>query len=94
MNVLDTIKAFFRRDTVKAILKTALSLLKLLLGKVAKDLQEIALEEVQKAEATGATGQKKYEMAYEGIKNRLPGLRESAINLAIELAVSALQAQR
>ena len=85
---------FFKQDKVRAILKIALDLLKKLLGGIGKDLLAIAEDEVRKAEATGATGQKKYEMAYQGVKDRIPGLRESAINLAIELAVNAIQADK
>lgn len=86
------ISSFFRRDSVKAILDIGLRLLKMLLGGIANDLQRIAMEEVKIAEASGATGTEKYEMAFKAIKKRLPTLRENAINLAIELSLGALQA--
>lgn len=83
--------SFFRRDNVKAFLDLALRLLKMILGNIAKDLSKIAQEEVRLAEESGKSGQEKYETAYKAIKKRLPEVRESAVNLAIEIAVNALQ---
>ena len=83
--------AFFKRDTVKAFLKIGLRLLKLFLGGVAESLQAIAQDEVSRAEQSGKSGKEKYEAAFKAVKARFPELRESAINLAIEIAVNALQ---
>ena len=84
--------SFFQRDNVKAFLKAALAILKLVARDTAGNLQIIAQEEVNKAEQAGKSGQEKYETAYKAVKKRFPELRESAINLAIELSVSTLQA--
>ena len=81
---------FFKKDTVKAFLDVALKLLKMLLGGVASELQRIARAEVALAEESGKSGQEKYEAAFKAIKARFPELRESAINLALEIAVNAL----
>lgn len=83
--------AFFKRGSVKAFLKLGLKLLKLFLGGVAESLQAIAQDEVEKAEESGMSGAEKYEAAFKAIKARFPELRESAINLAIEIAVNAIQ---
>ena len=82
---------WFRRDSVKAFLDLALKLLKMILGNVARDLSTIAQEEVKRAEENGKSGTEKYEAAYKAIKKRFPEVRESAINLAIEVSVNALQ---
>lgn len=83
-------KSIFTKDNVKAILDLGLSILKMILGSVAHDLAEIAKQEVINAEASGKTGKEKYEIAFIAIKKRLPEVRDSAINLAIEIAVNAL----
>jgi len=93
-SLMSWLSAFFRQDKVQMFLRAALSLLKILLGGVADSLNTIAQEEVKKAELSGKSGQEKYEAAFKGIKVRLPELRDSAINLAIELAVSALQVDK
>ena len=81
---------FFRRDSVKVILKLGEKLLKIVLGKVASNVQEIAAQEVSRAEASGKTGVEKYEAAFKGVKARFPEMKESFINFAIETAVVAL----
>ena len=90
MNFFKAIAGFFQKDSVKAFLDLALKILKMVLGQTGVMLQTIAQEEVAKAEASGKTGLEKYEMAYKAIKKRFPEVRESAVNLAIELAVNAL----
>ena len=90
MNFFKVIGSFFKQDSVKAFLAVALKLLKMVLGGVARDLQAIALEEVTLAEESGKTGQEKYEIAYRALKKRFPEVRESALNLALEIGVSAL----
>lgn len=88
--VIDWLKSFFAKDSVKAIINMGLSLLKMVIGNAAHDLSEIARQEVLNAEASGKTGKEKYEIAFKAIKKRLPEVGSSAINLAIEIAVSAL----
>ena len=90
MNFFKVVGSFFKQDNVKAFLAVALKLLKMVLGGVAANLQTVAREEVARAEASGKTGQEKYEDAYKAIKKRFPEIKESALNLALELAVSAL----
>ena len=85
---------FFRKDSVKTILNLGLQILKLFLGKVASELQKVVQEEVSKAEASGKTGTEKYEIAYKAIKARLPQIKESLINFAIEQSVLALMAAK
>ena len=88
------LSSFFRKDSVKQILNFGKMILRLLLGKLADDLQRIAMEEVQKAEQSGKSGSDKYRAAYEAIKNRLPAVKEAFINHAIETAVLALLAAK
>lgn len=88
------LSSFFRKDLVKQILNLGLRILKLFLGKVAEDLQIIAQEEVAKAEASGKTGADKYEIAFQAIKARLPQVKESLVNYAIEQSVLALLAAK
>ena len=90
MNFFKVIGSFFKQDSVKSFLNVALKLLKMVLGGVARDLQRIALEEVTLAEESGLSGQEKYEIAYKALKKRFPEIRESALNLALEISVSAL----
>ena len=85
---------FFQKDSVKKILDLGLQILKMLIGQAAASLQTVAQEEVAKAEATGATGTKKYEMAFAGVRSRFPELKEAFINHAIETAVLALLAAK
>ena len=51
---------FLRRDSVKLILKLIGKVLAIIAGRVAKGLQDIAMEEVKKAEASGKNGLPKY----------------------------------
>ena len=94
MKLFKSILLFFKKDSVRVFLELSLKLLKIILGNVANNLSNIAQEEVQKAEASGKSGQDKYETAYKAIRARLPQVRESAINLAIELAVNAFSADK
>jgi hypothetical protein len=88
------LSAFFRKDSVKAILKMGVAILKLLVGRAAENLQEIAREEVEKAERSGKSGSDKYEAAFKGVKARFPQMKEAFINHAIETAVLALLAAK
>lgn len=90
MNIFNLITGFFQKNSVKAIVALAVRILKVVLGNAARDLQTIAMEEVLKAEKSGESGIKKYEMAYAGIRDRFKGpVKEYVINLAIEAAVFA-----
>lgn len=86
--------SFFSKDNVSAFLNLALKIMKMIIGRVANDLNRIAQEEVARAEASGKSGTEKYEAAFKAIRARFPELRESAINLAIELGVNALEQAR
>ncbi len=88
------LSSFFRKDSVKAILDAGVKILKLLIGRAAENLQTIAKEEVDRAEASGKTGTEKYEIAFKAIKARFPEMKESFINHAIETAVLALLASK
>lgn len=94
MNIFKVIVAFFRKDSVKAILEIGKKLLSIFVQKAAGELERTASEEVWKAEQTGKTGTEKYEMAYKGIKARFPELKESIINLALEIACNWLTASK
>lgn len=94
MSFFDSIKAFFNRDSVKAILKIGEKVIKMLVARGVDDLQRIAWQEVQSAESTGKSGLDKYEMAFKAVRKRFPEVKESVINLAIEMAVNALQSGR
>lgn len=85
---------FFRRDSVKIVLKLMEKVLKIIIGQVADKLKTVAYEEVVKAEKSGKSGPDKYEAAFKGIRSRFPELKESAINFAIEGAVLALQSSK
>ena len=82
----------FRSDTFKNIVSLGTKILKAVVGQVGKQLQEIAMEEVLKSEKAGGTGLEKYNRAYKAIVERLKNssIRESDINLALEIAVSAI----
>lgn len=82
---------FFRKESVQAILKLGAQILKVIVGKVAEDVQRIAWEEVKIAEQSGKSGADKYEMAFKALRKRFPDIRDSVINHSIETAVIALQ---
>jgi len=88
------LSAFFKKDSVKAILNMGKAILKVLIGRAAENLQEVARQEVARAEATGKTGSEKYELAFKGVKSRFPEMKEAFINHAIETAVLALLSAR
>lgn len=88
------IVGFFNKDSVKTILKIGEKVIKMLVARGVDDLQRIAWQEVQNAESTGKSGLDKYEMAFKAVKKRFPEVKESVINLAIEMAVNALQSGR
>lgn len=93
----NSIVRFFQSDLFRFILKTGQEILTRVLGQVGSTIQQIALEEVTKAENTpGLTGLDKYNMAYQRIRDRLgdPTIKENAINLAIEIAVTAFQSAK
>ena len=91
---MSILSSFFKRDNVKAFLNIAFKILKMVAGGTANTLHTVAQEEVAKAEKVGGNGTNKYEIAYNGIKSRLPEVGESAINLALELCVSALSQKK
>lgn len=82
--------AFFRRDSVKLILKWGEAILKLFLGKAAQELQNYAFAAVKAQEASGKSGLDKYEHAFKDIRTQFPDIKERLINTAIEVAVLAL----
>ena len=82
---------WLKSDSVKSILKLAERILKLIIGRVAEDVQRIAYEEVKIAEASGKDGLDKYEAVFKAMKKRFPSIKDSALNYAIEAAVLALQ---
>ena len=84
------LSVFFRQDSVKIILKLAEKILKIILGSVANDLNTAAWNEVRAAEASGKDGLDKYQTAFRNLRAHFPQIRESALNLSIELAVNAL----
>ena len=83
------------KNVGRFLLELARKMLVVFVGRLAQDLQSIAIEEVLRAEASGLDGQAKWKMAYEGIKSRLKTeVKEHVINLAIETALSAILANR
>ena len=90
MSFWSKVVGFFAKDSVKAVLKIGIKLLKAFGIAVAEKLQDVANEEVYKAELTGKDGLEKYKLALKGVRSRFPELKESALNLAIEIAVNAL----
>ena len=82
--------SFFRRDSVKLILKWGEKILKIFLNRAAEDLQGYAYSAVRSAEATGKSGLDKYEWAFKDLRARFPDIKERFINTAIEVAVLAL----
>lgn len=87
------ITGFFKSDLSKKILNLGLEILKITAGDAAEKLHKIAKEEVIKAEDAGEVD--KYTLAFKGIVSRLKyegkSIVESEVNLAIEIAVSALK---
>lgn len=81
---------WFQKDKGKLVLSLGKQILKLFVGSVADKIVDVAKEEVEKAEASGQTGTKKYEQALHGVKDRFSEIREFVLNLAIELCVFAL----
>lgn len=84
------LSSFFRRDSTKVIVNAIRKLLSLFVGRIADDLQKMALEEVYKAEITGKSGLDKYEMAFKALREKFKSLPEYALNIAIETAVARI----
>lgn len=72
------------------VFKAAQKLLISIIGTVGKSLAQVAIEEVKKAEATGASGTEKLRMVYEALRRhpQFRNLPAYALNIAIESAVS------
>lgn len=85
------LSGLFNKNKFKTILKLGEMLLRVFLGGMAKRLQEVAFEEVLAVEGTGKSGSEKVKVVFGKLKDRFPELRDYAINLAIELAVTALK---
>lgn len=86
------IGSFFKSPAAKKIGGLAVNILKELIGTAASSLQQIAREEVYRAELEGGTD--KYERAFKAIRGRLYGwedISENAINIAIETSVAAMK---
>ena len=90
------LSVFFKKDSVQAVLKAGLNILKAFIGKVGEDLQKIAQEEVALAEREFNAGRIKDKRKYvqDRLKARFPGIQEVFINHAIETAVIALLASK
>lgn len=86
------LSSWLRRDSTKLVLSLVQKLIRVIVGKVADDLEKIALEEVKKAEASGLSGIEKYKMALSGIKGRpqYRDLPQYVLNIAIESAVAVV----
>lgn len=90
------LSVFLRKDSVQAVLKAGITILKAFIGKVGEDLQRIAQQEVAEAQNLYALGKIPDKRAYvqERLKARFPQIKEVFINHAIETAVIALLAAK
>lgn len=80
-----------RKESFKLILKLGERILKIFLGKLAQSVQDIAFEEVIAAEQSGKSGLDKYQLVFKRLKERFPDIKNSALNLAIEVSIAAMQ---
>lgn len=89
-------KLFGSQNNVgRYILELGKKMLVTFVGRVANDLQSIAVEEVLRAEASGLDGDAKRKMAFDGIKARLKtSVKNHLIGLSIENALAAIIANQ
>lgn len=82
-------KSIFKPDVFKIILGMLKKILLYVLGRLADDLMEIVLEEVNAAEQLGLTGIDKHRIVFDKIIARIQykDLPKNIINLCIEGAV-------
>lgn len=93
MSLIKTVINFFKSDKGMKILALGKQILHLYVGPIAKQLVEIAKEEVAKAELTPLSGPEKRLLAFRAIKARLAEVKDSAIDGALTLAVLALKSK-
>lgn len=85
------ITELFRKESTKIIVQAALSILKVLMGKMAGEVWKIVQEEVVRAEALNEgslSGHDKFKHVANAVKGRIPGVKDYMLNLVIELAVT------
>lgn len=83
---------FLRGQAMRTFISLSKRIIKLLLGRVWDRAYNIAKEEIEAAEASGLSGKEKFQMALDGIKERLRSheIPNSVLNLLIELVVNEL----
>lgn len=88
---MSQLTAWFKRDTTKVILKAALNILKVLMGKMGEEVWKVATEEVVRANAMPLDGTQKFKMVTGNIKSRFPEIKDTFTNLVTELAVTFMK---
>lgn len=94
--ILDAILGFLK-DAYEWVLPIFKASLKLLIKGGGATLIDMASNAVKAAEQPGLTGDQKYDMAFEAVKQTFENegreVVKSAINLAIEMAVAKMKAE-
>lgn len=85
---MSILSKWFKQESTKVIMKSALAILKALAFGVGKHLWDIALTEVQRVDALPISGKDKARMVGESLRRAFPGAKDYLVNLAIELAVA------
>jgi len=85
---MSILSKWFKQESTKVIMKSALAILKALAFGVGKHLWDIALAEVKRVENLPISGQEKAKLVGQSIKGAFPEIKDYLVNLAVELAVA------
>lgn len=85
------LSVFWKKESTQVILKSALAILKVFMGKVANDAWKMVTDAVSRAEDMPLTGQQKAKYVLDDLKSQLPGIKDHLANLMLELAVAWLK---
>lgn len=85
------ISVFFKKESTKVILKSALAILKVFAGDIAKELWDKTTVSVAKAEQMPLSGTEKARYVLGAIKSEWPEIKDHLANMLLELAVAYLK---
>lgn len=85
------LSVFWKKESTQIILKSALAILKVFMGKVANEAWERVTVSVAKAEEMPLSGEQKAKYVINDLKAQWPGMKSHLANLIVELAVAYMR---
>lgn len=82
---------WLRKSSTQALLKASLAILKVLAFGVGEKLWLVVRTEVERVHDLPMTNTEKFKTVAEAVKQQLPGVKDSLVNLSIELAYNHLR---